>query len=109
MPQCPSCHARVGQLKAGRNHSGSQRYLCGACGKSYTPEPYRNGYPDELRKKVISMCLEGQTFRAIARKVGVNHQTVANWVNDYVVRNARAIYKRPQGMGARRSNSPHRV
>ena len=96
MPLCPSCQARTGQLKAGRNHSGSQRYLCRSCGESYTPQPYRNGYPPELRKQVIAMCLDGQTFRSIAHKFGINHQTVANWVNDYVAHSARALYKRPR-------------
>jgi transposase-like protein len=84
------------QIKAGKNHSGSQRYLCKACGESYTPTPSPNGYPEELRKKAILMCLDGQTFRSIARKLGVNHQTVTNWVNNYVAKSARAIYKKPK-------------
>lgn len=58
--------------------------------------PCLNGYPNDLRKKAILMCLEGHTFRAIARKLDINHQTVVNWINAYVVQSARAIYKRPK-------------
>ena len=96
-PRCPACQSTANQRKAGKNRSGSQRYLCKACGENYTPAPYPNGYPEPIRKKVILMCLDGQTFRSVARKMGVNHQTVANWVNYYVLRSARAIYKKPKG------------
>jgi len=42
------------------------------------------------------MCLDGQSFRSIARKLEVNPQTVVNWVNDYVARSSRAIYRLPK-------------
>ncbi len=96
MLQCPTCLETNEQLKMGKNRSGSQRYCCKHCGKKYTPDPNLNGYPDDLRKKAILMCLDGQTFRSIARKLDINHQTVVNWVNHYVAQSARAIYKRPK-------------
>jgi transposase-like protein len=97
MSQCPACQAAPeNQVKAGKNRSGSQRCLCKVCGENYTPAPRPNGYPEELRKQVILLCLDGQTFRSIGRKLGVNHQTVANWVNAYVTQSARAIYKKPK-------------
>jgi LacI family transcriptional regulator len=96
MPQCPVCKATAHQLRTGRNLSGSQRYLCKACRRKYTPEPNLNGYPDNLRREAILMCFDGQTFRAIARKLEVNHQTIANWINDYVAQSARAVYKHPK-------------
>ena len=96
MRHCPYCQSTTGQLKTGRNLSGSQRYQCKSCRRKYTPEPNPNGYPGDLRKQAILMCFDGQTFRAIARKLGVNHQTVANWINDYVAQSARAVHKHPK-------------
>jgi LacI family transcriptional regulator len=98
MFQCPYCQQTANQLKTGRNLSGSQRYLCKSCQRKYTPAPNSSGYPGYLRKQAILMCFDGQTFRAIARKLGVNHQTVANWVNDYVVKSARAVHKHPRNL-----------
>jgi transposase-like protein len=96
MPHCPNCQQTTNQIKAGKNPSGSQRFLCKSCRRKYTPAPNSNGYSNELRKRAILMCFDGQTFRAIARKLGVNHQTVANWIDAYVARSARAVYKHPK-------------
>jgi LacI family transcriptional regulator len=84
------------QVKAGKNLSGSQRFQCNNCRKKYTPAPKPNGYPDEIRKQVVLLALEGKSFRDIARKMGVNAQTVVNWINDYVAHSSRAIYKLPK-------------
>jgi transposase-like protein len=42
------------------------------------------------------MALEGMSFRAIARKMGINPQTVVNWINVYIANSSRAIYKIPK-------------
>jgi transposase-like protein len=96
MPTCPHCQATEKQVKAGKNPSGSQRFLCKRCGKKYTPAPNLNGYPDEIRKRVVLMALEGKSFRAIARSMDINAQTVVNWINSYVTHSARPIYKLPR-------------
>jgi transposase-like protein len=74
----------VKQGKAGFNLSGSQRYRCGVCHRVYTPEPNLNGYPAETHMLAIRMHLEGNSKRAIGRVLKVNHQTVVNWVADYI-------------------------
>jgi len=96
MTTCPYCHTTERQVKAGNNPSGSQRHRCMTCGRKYTPEPNPNGYPEALRKQVVLMCFDGQSFRSIARKLEINPQTVVNWVNDYVARSSRAIYHLPK-------------
>ncbi|NPV67399.1 MAG: IS1 family transposase [Anaerolineae bacterium] len=80
MSQCPYCHRTEQQVKAGLNASGSQRYLCKACRRKYTPQPNDIGYPAEIRRQALEMYVDGLNFRRIARLLKVNHQTVANWV-----------------------------
>ena len=93
MPQCPSCNANESQqVRAGKNPSGSQRFLCKVCGRKYTPAPISMGYPEALRRQAIIMCLEGQSFHSVAGQIGVNPQTIVNWINAYVSKTSRAIY-----------------
>jgi transposase-like protein len=45
-----------------------------------TLDPQRNGYGPEVRTHALRLYLEGNGFRRIERLLGVNHQSVANWV-----------------------------
>jgi transposase-like protein len=80
MQTCPHCNA-ASLVKTGRNPSGSQRYVCKICQRVATLEPERNGYAPEVRAQALRLYLEGNGFRRIGRLLGVNHQTVANWVS----------------------------
>ncbi len=79
--RCPYCQATDGQVKNGRHRSGSQRWLCKRCGRKYTPEPRPIGRDALLKKRAIQMVTAGMTLREVARRLGVVHQTVANWLN----------------------------
>ncbi len=39
------------------------------------------GYPHSLRHQAVQLVADGVNFRRTARQLGVNHQTVINWVN----------------------------
>lgn len=80
MNTCPSCHDTEHQVKVGFNPSGTQRYLCKACRRKYTPTPKRQGYDDATRRLALGFYVDGMNLRRIARHLGVVHQTVANWV-----------------------------
>lgn len=80
MPTCPRCQSSEGQVKAGLNRTGSRRYLCRACRRSYTPEPKPAGYGESVRRQVLMLYAGGMGVRAAAKFAGVNHQTAANWV-----------------------------
>jgi transposase-like protein len=82
-PSCRYCQQSTGQIKAGSNRCGSQRYKCLTCQRHYTPEPKAHGYPQETRQMALKLYLEGNNFRRIGRLLGVNHQSVVNWVNAY--------------------------
>lgn len=82
-PTCPYCGSSVRQTKAGWTTCGSQRYHCHACQRLYSPFPKEQGYPKETRQRAIHLYLEGNGLRGIARLLGVNPQSVSNWVNAY--------------------------
>ena len=83
MSQCPHCEAAEGQTTYGRTARGSQRFKCRACQRVYTPEPLPLGYADAVKREAVRLYLEGTNFRRIGRILGVNHQSVINWVNSY--------------------------
>lgn len=77
---CPYCQAEGKQVKNGRNPSGSQKYKCKACHRVHTPSPKPVGYAAEVREEALRLYVDGLNLRRIARILGVNHQSVANWV-----------------------------
>lgn len=62
------------------NPSGSQRYRCQRCGRVYTPAPKPLGYESSVRQRALQLYVDGMNQRRIARTLGVNHQSVANWI-----------------------------
>jgi transposase-like protein len=80
---CPYCHTENDQVCAGRNLSGTQRMKCQRCRRRYTPQPLPERYPEALRNEAVQLYLSGLSFRAVARQLRVNHQSVINWVNEY--------------------------
>jgi transposase-like protein len=80
MNTCPYCQATEGQVKNGLNPSGTQRWLCRRCRRAYTPEPKPIGYDEATRLEAVQLSVDGMNIRRIGRMLGVNHQSVANWV-----------------------------
>lgn len=77
--ECPQCCSDKRQTKAGFTRSGSQRYFCVACAKTYTPQPKPRGYAPQVRQQAVRMCLEGIAQRKTARVLQVAVQSVGNW------------------------------
>jgi hypothetical protein len=107
---CPACGAEVGQVKNGKNPSGSHRSYCTQCGRNYTLEPKRTGHSrekvkyilrDYVQEKVLLLRERGELialtedgtqrlvpfpkssdamYRRIGRLHHVHHQTVKAWV-----------------------------
>lgn len=80
---CPKCYRDEDQIRDGFTRARSQRYRCRHCGCRYTPYPLQHGYDEEVRLQALHLYLEGMSYRAIARLLDVNHQSVANWINAY--------------------------
>ena len=81
MMTCSCCQDAERQVKAGFNRTGTQRYQCQVCCRAYTPEPLPLGYDADTKEMALKLYLEGNGFRRIGRLLGVNHQSVVNWVN----------------------------
>ncbi len=39
------------------------------------------GYANTLRQQAVKLVADGVNYRRTARQLGVNHQTIINWVN----------------------------
>lgn len=78
--ECPSCGQKTGQLNNGRNRSGTQRRVCRGCNVSYTIEPKKRAYPEELRNLAIKEYLSGISGRGVGKIHGMSGNNVINWI-----------------------------
>jgi len=79
--KCPYCASDTRQVKAGlANHL--QRYKCMSCQRRYTLEHQDRGYPTQIRQEAFRLFDQGLKLRQIAKQLGVNHQSVANWMRE---------------------------
>lgn len=76
---CPKCRC-VERVKNGRAN-GLPRFRCKGCGCNYTKST-RRGHPLAVRKRAISLYLEGLGFRSIERLLDISHMSVMRWVRD---------------------------
>lgn len=77
---CPLCEQNQYVIKAGLTSGRSQRYRCQQCQGYFTPQPKPRGYALETKKRAAQLYLEGLSYRAIGRLLGVHNQTVINWI-----------------------------
>jgi transposase-like protein len=78
--RCPRCGASDGQMKNGRNRSGTQTLLCRYCQKAYTPEPKRQAYPEETKALALKIYYSGVSGRGVGKVLGMNKSNVYNWI-----------------------------
>jgi len=78
--RCPNCKAQDGQMKSGKNRSGTQRIVCRHCKKSYTPEPKRHAYSEEVREQAIKIYYAGVSGRGVGKILGMSKANVYNWI-----------------------------
>jgi len=88
-PKCKSSHS----VKNGHHH-GKQRYKCRACNCQFTKEQPR-GKNTKTKHWAILLYVNGLSFRAIAKLVGVSHKAVYDWVRAFGL----ATYEKPIPQG----------
>ena len=80
---CPYCGSDKHQVKNGAAPDGVPRFKCQDCKHSYALVKKTRGYDAQMRLKAVQIYLDGIGFRRAGRLLGVNHQSVANWVREY--------------------------
>lgn len=76
---CPSCGSSHRQVKNGSSE-GHALKKCQDCGKVYAVENRERGYSAATRLEAVRLYVDGVNLRRIGRILGVNPQSVANWV-----------------------------
>ncbi len=74
--KCPHCGKKMKQQKMGSNHSGTQRFLCGWCGKTYTPEPKTREYSEEIKEQALKMYYSGVSANQVGKAFNMNKGNV---------------------------------
>jgi transposase-like protein len=75
---CRNCGSQ-NIVKNGHNDSGSQQYLCKACGAHAVLEPKR-GYTLEQKEQILAAYDERSSMRGIQRTFGVSRPTLVSWL-----------------------------
>jgi len=78
--ECPRCGSGTNQMLNGKNRSGTQTCLCGKCKKSYTLEPKRRDYSEEVRTLAIKEYYAGASGRSVGRIHGMSKSNEYNWI-----------------------------
>ncbi|MBD2615308.1 IS1 family transposase [Nostoc punctiforme FACHB-252] len=76
--KCPNCEAT--KISKNGHRRGKQSYICRHCGRQFLESYNTLGYRDSIKKYCLELYFKGMSFRAIERAIGVNHNTVINWV-----------------------------
>ena len=76
---CPNCgsDAFCKNGMAGKK----QRYRCKSCGCQFT-QSHKRGYPPRMRELAVLLYVYGLSMNAIARLLGISHQTSYRWIRD---------------------------
>ena len=77
---CPKCGKKKGQMNNGHNRSGTQRRICSGCKTTYTIEPKRRAYADEIREIAIKEYYAGLSARGVGKIHGMSGNNVINWI-----------------------------
>jgi transposase-like protein len=78
--KCPVCGCQCNQSKKGFNRSGTQRCICKECNATYTLNPKRREYPEEIREAAIKVYYSGATGRGVGRLFNMSKANVYNWI-----------------------------
>ena len=77
---CPRCGSTVQVTHHGLTRAGNQRFVCGACGCTWTQASEKQKHRAAQQALAHELATTGLSQRAIARHLGVHHTTVMRWL-----------------------------
>ena len=79
-PRCATC-ASAAIVKAGHNGSGTQQFLCKACGAHRVLQAKHTAIDPERKAMILrAVEVERLSLRAAERVFGTTRQTIAKWL-----------------------------
>lgn len=78
--KCPKCGKTENQIKVGFNKSGTQRCKCKECGISYTLNPKKHEYSEEIKEQAVKIYYSGVSGRGVGKIFGMSKANVYNWI-----------------------------
>ncbi|MBC7804972.1 MAG: IS1 family transposase [Akkermansiaceae bacterium] len=72
---CPHCHDTE-IIRSGRNASGTARFRCKACGKTWVQNPQRRKLSAKNAELIVAALAERVSQRGIARALRVSRDTI---------------------------------
>jgi transposase-like protein len=77
--KCPECKSNL--INQNGCKRGKQKYICKQCGRQFIEKAEINyGYAPEIKQECLTMYMNGNGFRTIARVKDMHHTTIINWV-----------------------------
>ena len=80
--KCRVCGESTDQIKSGFTVSGSQKYKCKKCGKTYRPNPKKSGYSEEAKKLALKYYYEGNSGRSTGRFFKMSKANAVRWIKE---------------------------
>jgi len=78
--RCPNCGKIENQIKRGYNPSGTQRCFCKDCEITYTLNPKKREYSEEIRNQAIKTYYAGVSGRGVGKVFNMSKANVYNWI-----------------------------
>jgi transposase-like protein len=80
--ECPKCKSKNGQWKNGFTKAETQRYRCGKCKHTYTPNPKKWAYTEEERLQALRLITDGSTGRGVGRALNMSKANAYRWARE---------------------------
>ena len=72
---CPSCHSEE-LVKNGQSESGTQRYRCKACRRSFQHVSTYTAWKPGIKEQIITQTLNSSGVRDMSRNLGITKDTI---------------------------------
>lgn len=80
IPPCPRC-SDTHVVRNGRLRSGTQQFLCRACGRRFVADPRKGPVAEERRELVRRLLRERVSLRGVARATGLSRSWLQAFAN----------------------------